>query len=612
MLFFNLLFLTGSSLAFSTGRSPFQASDSTSFVQSSSSSLSAPNNSSLSNLSLLFSTFFGGNDSDLANSIAIDQAGNIYLTGTTYSSYFPIKDAYNVTYGGNGDVFVAKFTSTGILVFSTVFGGSSGDEGEGIAVDSVGNCFITGHTLSNDFPTKNAFNNSLGGLQDAFVAKINATGGLVFSTFFGGKFGDFGNDIAVDSADNIFITGFTQSPNFPTKNAFNSTFGGGNGDAFVAKFNAAGDLVFSSFFGGNSTDSAHGIIVDSVGNSYITGTTSSSNFPTKNAYNATYGGGMADSFLAKFDSNGKLLFSTYFGGNGDDESQAIAIDSAGNSLITGYTLETFSYNTSQSIPNNFPTKHAFNATTGGFNDAFLAKFDSHGQLVFSTFLGGNDLEIGYAIAVDSAGNSYTTGTTSSSNFPTKFAYNTTYGGSGNSYGWFGDAFVTKFSSTGSLVYSTYLGGDSSDVGTGIAVDSAGDCFITGYTFSNNFPTFSAFNASYSGREDAFITKFSYFPEPLVTGQQHRGIYSSFSNFVGNQVIQGVIVFIAFIAISIYTIVEYRRYLHIKRVRKNNYSFKSYLKSKVSNQSKKEQRSNQLSDKTFELLDEIEKENTPDK
>jgi hypothetical protein len=235
--------------------------------------------------------------------------------------------------------------------------------------------------------------------------------------------------------------------------------------------------------------------VDSSGNAYVTGYTSSANFPTANAFQAAFGG-LANAFVAKLNAAGSALaYSTYLGGSGFDYGQGIAVDSSSNAYVTGTTSST-----------NFPTASAFQATHDGpppfGDDAFVTKLNAAGSaLVYSTYLGGNDDDEGYGIAVDSSGSAYVTGKTYSANFPTANAFQVAAGGDG-------DAFVTKLNATGSvLVYSTYLGGNDSDVAYGIAVDSSGNAYVTGYTSSANFPTAKALHAVYGGGTDAFVTKF---------------------------------------------------------------------------------------------------------
>jgi hypothetical protein len=447
--------------------------------------------------SLSFSTYLGGSAVDIGQSIAVDSSGNVYVTGYTYSSDFPTVSAYDTTLGGTIDAFVTKFNAAGsALTFSTYLGGSSDDVGKAIAVDSSGSVYVTGYTYSSDFPTASAYDTTLGGTIDAFVTKFNATGSaLTFSTYLGGSSNDYGYGIAVDSSGNVYVTGYTESSDFPTASAYDTTLGGTQ-DAFITKFNSSGStLTFSTYLGGASNDYGYGIAIDSSGNIYMTGYTYSSDFPTINAYDTTCGGctGNPDVFVTKFNSSGSALtFSTYLGGSSSEQGNSIAVDSAGNIYVTGWTSSS-----------DFPTVSAYDSTLGGTQDAFITKFNSSGSaLTFSTYLGGSgNNDQGNSIAVDSSSNVYVTGYTLSSDFPTASAYDSTMGGSQ-------DAFVTKFNSAGSaLTFSTYLGGSASDSASGIAVDSSGNVYVTGYTLSSDFPTASAYDSTLGGTQDAFVTKF---------------------------------------------------------------------------------------------------------
>ena len=300
----------------------------------------------------------------------MDASGNVFVTGYTSSSDFPTTaGAYDATANGSHDAFVTKLNPTGAgLVYSTFLGGSSGGLGNGIAVDASGNAFVTG---------------------TAFVTKLNPTGtGLVYSTFLGGSSGDFGNGIAVDASGNAFVTGYTSSSNFPTTaGAYDATFNGGS-DAFVTKLNPTGTgLVYSTFLGGSgsssSSDSGSGIAVDASGNAFVTGYTSSSNFPTTaGAYDATANGG-TDAFVTKLNPTGTgLVYSTFLGGSERDYGNGIAVDASGNAFVTGYTDSS-----------NFPTTAgAYDATANGGSDAFVTKLNPTGTgLVYSTFLGGSSV-----------------------------------------------------------------------------------------------------------------------------------------------------------------------------------------------------------------------------
>jgi Tol biopolymer transport system component len=390
--------------------------------------------------------------------------------------------------------------------YSTYLGGGSVDHGEGIAVDGAGNAYVTGSTGSLNFPTTaGAFQTTLGGgfCCNAFVTKLNPDGSaLVYSTYLGGSRFDQGSAIAVDAAGNAYVTGGTQSPNFPTTaGAFQTTLGGGAG-AFVTKLNPDGSaLVYSTYLGGSGRDSGSGIAVNAAGNAYVTGTTLSPNFPTTaGAFQTTLGGGSCcNAFVTKLNPDGSaLVYSTYLGGSSQDMGIGIAVDAAGNAYVTGLTLSA-----------DFPvTAAAFQTTFGGIQDAFVTKLNSEGSaLVYSTYLGGNGLDQGNGIAVNTAGNAYVTGRASSDNFPTR----------GEVQGPLcNGAFVTKLNPDGSaLVYSTYLGGSPNSPttglgtgGNGIAVDAAGNAYVTGVTESSDFPTSEwAFQPVSGGSSsDAFVTK----------------------------------------------------------------------------------------------------------
>ena len=451
---------------------------------------------------LIYSTFLGGSGYDSALGIAVDGAGNAYVTGFTSSFDFPIMNPLQAAYaGGYGDAFVAKLNPTGsALVYSTYLGGSGSDRGQGITVDSVGNAYVTGHTGSRDFPTVNPLQPTYGGdLSDAFVAKLNPSGSaLVYSTYLGGSSQDNGQGIAVESTGNAYVTGFSRSTDFPTMHPLQPAFGGGSSDAFVTKINAAGSaLVYSTYLGGSDNDAGYSIVVDSGDNIYIAGYTCSTDFPTVNPLQPAFGGGCPDGFVAKLNPTGSaLVYSTYLGGSRDDSGSGIAVDGAGNAYVTGSTRS-----------RDFPTVNPLRPTYGGgLSDAFVAKLNPSGSaLVYSTYLGGNTRDDGAAIAVDSRGNAYVTGGTSSKNFPKENPLQKYYGGG------FVDAFVAKLNPTGSaLVYSTYLGGSGGDSGV-IAVDGAGNAYVTGGTESANFPvTPGAFQttcgANCAPQEDAFVSK----------------------------------------------------------------------------------------------------------
>ncbi len=408
-----------------------------------------------------------------------------------------------------------------VLVYSTYLGGGDFDVAFGVAVDSPGNAYVTGITCSSNFPTASPFQAAPGGGCDAFVTKLNPAGsGLVYSTYLGGSDYDQGNGIAVDSAGNAYVAGSTTSINFPTTTGgFQQTYGGGSRDAFVAKLNPAGSaLVYSTYLGGSDGDGGQGIAVDAAGNAYVAGRTLSTNFPTTLGAFQTTIGGASDAFVTKLNPLGTgLVYSTYLGGSGDEFTSGggirIAVDPPGNAYVTGATSST-----------NFPTTPgAFQTTFGGISDAFVTKLNSAGSaLVYSTYLGGSAAENGRGIAADAVGNAYVTGYTDSTNFPTLNPIQAANGGGS-------DVIVAKFGPGGTLIYSTYLGGNGPNDGAfGITADSSGSAYVVGETNSTDFPTTTGgFQQTYAGgSRDVFVAKIVEPPSELISDL--RNLVASFN------------------------------------------------------------------------------------
>jgi hypothetical protein len=449
---------------------------------------------------LIYSTYLGGSVSDEGYGIAVDTAGSAYVTGYAESPDFPTANPLQPSLSGYYNAFVTKLNSTGsALVYSTYLGGSDGDIGVGIAVDRAGNAYVTGITGSPDFPTANPLQDAYGGGDyDGFVAKLNSTGSaLVYSTYLGGSGNDGPGGIAVDKRGNAYVTGGTSSLDFPTANSLHSRFGGGNFDAFVAKLNCLGSaLVYSTYLGGTGEDAGGSIAVDAAGNAYVTGETTSTNFPTANPLQHSLGGPYSyDAFVAKFNPAGSaLVYSTYLGGSDFDLGLGIAVDTAGSAYVTGWTASP-----------NFPTASPVQGSLRGYQNAFVAKLNSTGSaLVYSTYLGGNYFDRGLGIAVDRAANAYVAGFTGSDDFPTDNPLQPSLGG-----GY--DGFVAKLNSPGSaLVYSTYLGGSGSeDYERGIALDTAANVYVTGYTDSRDFPTANPLQGTNGGMTyNGFVAKVS--------------------------------------------------------------------------------------------------------
>ncbi len=443
---------------------------------------------STSTVVLAYSTYLGGEADDYGCGIAVDGSGSAYVTGYTPYSDFPLLNPYQ-THQGNGDVFVTKLSSTGSsLVYSTYLGGGGWDYGYAIAVDGSGNAYVTGRTGSSDFPTLSFYQTDQGG-PDVFVTKLSSSGNsLHYSTYLGGGGEDEGYGIAVDGSGTAYVTGSTHSSDFPVLNPYQTDQGGS--DAFVTRLSSAGSsLLYSTYLGGGGDDYGYAVAVDGSDNAYVTGYAWSSDFPTLNPYQTDQGG--KDLFVTKLSSAGStLLYSTYVGGSDDDEGYGIAVDGSGNAYVTGLTSSS-----------DFPTFDPYQ-TDQPLIDAFITKLNSSGSaLLFSTYAGGNGIDEGHAIAVDGAGNVFVAGYTSSTNYPTVNPYQT------DQPNW--DVFVTKFGgSFGAPLYSTYLGGYDRDYARAIAVDGSGSVYITGETYSTNFPTVDPYQTD-SDSNDVFVAKLVY-------------------------------------------------------------------------------------------------------
>ena len=476
---------------------------------------------------LVYSLYLGGSSEDEGNAIAVDSAGNAYITGATYSTNFPTTTgAVQVTCGSStncADIFVTKLSADGSTrLYSTFLGGTSGDYARSIAVASDGSAYITGRTYSaTGFPTTtNAYDRSCPGV---IVVKLNAAGSaLDYSSCLDGA---TGYGIAIDSAGKAYVAGET-GPGFPTVHAIDTADAGF--DAFVAKIDptasGAASLVYSTYLSGNDEDGAYGIAVDSAGTAYVTGYAHSmTNFPTTagayqtaNASDPTHPGlsnNYPDAFVTKLLWNASTStlsygYSTYLGGFGYDYANGIAIDSAGNAYVTGNTGS-----------NDFPTTSgALDRTYGGNSDydGFVTKLNVAGSaLVYSTYLGGQWWDYANGIAVDSNGQAAIVGYTGSDDFPiTTNALKPSIGiGS-----YYDDAFVTSLTADGSgLRYSSYLGGtEDFEQGNAIAIDGTGSIYVTGETGSSDFPTNPPQTAP--GPYPAFVTKIDLTTTPLKATQ----------------------------------------------------------------------------------------------
>jgi hypothetical protein len=477
---------------------------------------------------LTYSTYLGGTSFDNGRSVAVDSSGAAYVVGTTASATgFPVIGPIpsGGALKGSTDAFVTKLSGAGVLVYSTYLGGSGSEEGTGIAVDQVGSAYVAGTTGSTDLPFAN---NLPGGATDAFVIKLSGGGGtVVYSRYIGGSDNEQlvgPTSIAVDGNKSAYIVGSTKSLDFPVVGALQPTFGGVQ-DAFVTKLDPTGtSLVYSTYLGGNNADQGNAVAVDAAASAYVTGHADSADFPGM----PVLGGGNA--FVVKLTSPGALAYTQSIGGNlGQEVGSSIAVDGSGNAYVTGTTTST------DFLPVLPAGVVPFQAALAGTKDAFVAKLGPAGGFLYATFLGGlDDLGAGFGegngggIAVDPAGNIFVSGTTNSSNFPTVLPIFNHHSGGVD------DVYVTELNPLGSaLVFSTFLGGSAKDQGSGIAVDLAGEIYVTGVTGSSaDFPTAVPAQPLFGGGgSDAFVTK--------IATQVAQGVFGSVSTTCpGNSIAGG--------------------------------------------------------------------------
>lgn len=453
--------------------------------------------------SIAFSTFLGGTASDGASAVATDLGGNTIVVGDTYSTNFMGLSRAQLSLP---DGFVVKLDANGAVVFKKLIGGNGYDIVKGVATDRGGNIYVTGYTGSLDFPGKNAFRATAIANGDAFLVKMTSSGDVIYATYFGGSGIDEAISVAADSFGNAYVTGFSNSTNLPLVHQAQGFPLGGNTPSFLFKISPDGSaLVYSTYLGGSGQDLAYGVKVDDLGNAYVAGIVTSSNFPTTaNAFQRNRKGPL-DGFLTKFDPNGAVAFSTLIGGQAEDGLTALDVG-AGGIYVAGVAAS-----------HDFPTRNAMLATKGGSPVAGVAaKFTTGGDLVYSTYLGNGGAALTQApgIGVNASGEAAILLTVSANTLPTTNAVQPVFAG-------VTDAYVVQLNASGSARdFATYFGGDGSDVPTGLAVDAAGRLTFCGQTLSRDLPVAHAAQPqTHLGTPEGFVTRLQL-AEPKRRAARH--------------------------------------------------------------------------------------------
>jgi hypothetical protein len=452
---------------------------------------------------LVWNTYLGGTGYDYGVDVATDTSGSIFLTGQTESASW-VSGGIHTNYSGNGDAFVVKLASDGTHLWSTYLGGSEADYGRGIALDSSGAVVVVGGTESSGW-ISGGFNPGYGGNTDGFAVKLASNGGYLWSTYLGGAEVDEAIGVAVEASNTIIVTGVTASSGW-VSGGYDTNYGGGesNGDGFVVRLAATGGLIWSTYLGGEHDDFATNAAVDPSGAIFISGFTKSANLQSGAFAIGYHGNSDWDALLVKLSSSGNPIWSTYVGGANSEFCYALAVNANGEPIVGGITYS-----------ENW-ISGGYDTTFGGFADAFVAKFSAAGQVLWSTYLGGSNAENGNDLAVDAAGNIFATGSTG--------AVGWIAGGFDTSLGGSEDGFVVKLTTSGSQVWSTYIGGNGLDEGLGITFAAPGTIIVTGWTESSNWAV-GGYDPSYGGGGDSFVARIEDpLPTPGVTIITHGWQY----------------------------------------------------------------------------------------
>jgi len=445
---------------------------------------------------LQWATYYGGSGTESGGYTTIDGSGNVYLCGSTVSSTAIASGGHQTTIGGSNDAFLAKFNSAGVRQWATYYGGSDDDRGTHCHVDKSNNVYLAGRTLSTSGIASGGHQTAHGGDYDAFVVKFNPAGTRQWATYYGGSNIEEHVTCAVDTGLNVYLAGTTQSNNnIFSSGGFQNTFGGFS-DAFLVKFNSAGVRQWGTFYGGTALDEGGQCAVDKSGNVYLGGTTRSTTNISGSGFQNTKNN-LRDGFLIKFNSNGTRAWGTYYGGDQDDYGNSVSVDTLLNVYLSGFTYSTGNI-----------ASGGFQNTFGGSNDAYLVKFNTSGARLWGTYYGGSNGDYGPHCITDKYNNVYLTGYTLSTNsIAAAGLFNTSKGNI--------EGFIVKFNPSGGRYWGSYYGGSDDDYMYSSAPDGFGNVYYSGQTLSNAQIASSGHQNTFGGAGDVFLVKMSEDPIPYI-------------------------------------------------------------------------------------------------
>lgn len=440
-----------------------------------------------------WSTYFGGLQQEEVKGIAKDNNGNIYLTGTANSNnLFVTSGQVSDTLNGDYDAFAAKFDSCGNLLWSTFIGSTDFDSGEKIVCTTGGEVLICGSTFGTDFPvTPGAYQVANGGSYDAFVIRLSASGNLLWSTYFGKAGADFSYDIALDAHENIYFGGSSNSSNLPTTPQSVQQNPGGALDAYLVSFTPTGNFRWCTYFGGSASEDVHVLRSDKDGNIYLAGGTFSQNIVMSANAFQQFNNGGMDVYVLKTDSSGNALWSTYLGESGLDDCYALGTDQAGNVYLSGLTYSAL-----------FPvTTGCFQDSLNQYSDLFLSKFSSAGSLVWSTFIGGSDLDDCKSLAVNGNQEITLLARTQSADMP--LAGLPLQSSPAGNY----DLYLARFDSAGNFFWGSYLGGSNEETPCALVTSGNNYCYLSGSSLSVDYPvTPGSFQTIADSLQEGIVSK----------------------------------------------------------------------------------------------------------